>query len=270
MSVRAQAPEFPPDPGELYIPPTVIVMGQEVEVDTTATVPEEVDVFGDSTVIYNPEENTLTLSNVNLLDDTILVAISYAGSEPLIIVLCDSSTIVADSVIISDADVIITGEGTLVAEGIVPLRGSNKARITFDGVTLTVRSLKSHESVRRRVKGVMKLDESGGPALSGFASADFNKTNVTPPDAEYGEVEMEESSGGTTTINALYVVTEDGDVEVVTEFSLTAEGEIQAVEQTRTYRKLDITQPMYNILGLQVDATYKGIVVQQGQTYLLQ
>lgn len=32
---------------------------------------------------------------------------------------------------------------------------------------------------------------------------------------------------------------------------------------------LDLTQPMYNILGIQVDATYHGIVIQRGRTYLL-
>ena len=32
---------------------------------------------------------------------------------------------------------------------------------------------------------------------------------------------------------------------------------------------LDLTLPMYNILGIQVDATYHGIVIQQGHTYLL-
>lgn len=32
---------------------------------------------------------------------------------------------------------------------------------------------------------------------------------------------------------------------------------------------LDLTQPMYNILGIQVDATYHGIVIQRGRTYLM-
>ena len=36
VSARAYAPLFPPDPGELYIPPTVTVFGKEVEVDYAA------------------------------------------------------------------------------------------------------------------------------------------------------------------------------------------------------------------------------------------
>ena len=31
---------------------------------------------------------------------------------------------------------------------------------------------------------------------------------------------------------------------------------------------LDITQPMYNVLGQQVDATYKGIIIQNGYKYI--
>jgi hypothetical protein len=32
---------------------------------------------------------------------------------------------------------------------------------------------------------------------------------------------------------------------------------------------LDINAPMYDILGRQVDATYRGIVIQNGNKYLL-
>lgn len=43
---------------------------------------------------------------------------------------------------------------------------------------------------------------------------------------------------------------------------------VESVENDTDYR-LDPTQPMYNILGVQVDADYKGIVIQNGHKYLL-
>lgn len=44
-----------------------------------------------------------------------------------------------------------------------------------------------------------------------------------------------------------------------------------AVENVPTHDTpaLDLTLPMYNVLGIQVDATYHGIVIQNGYTYLL-
>lgn len=281
VTLRAQTPAFPPDPGQVYVPPTVTIMGQEIVVsdttDTTAVIPKEIDVFGDSTVMYDTEENVLTITSATMeVGDTMQAAISYTGSETLVIVLCDSSTIFADTIISSTSDIVITGDGVLVAEGIVPIIGTPKASITFDSVSMYVRSLRGPEAVRRRIRRGKMLDENGGPALSGFATADFNKTAITPPDAEYGEVEMEESSfpGGTpgsSTINALYVVTESGEAEVLTEFVLTAIADaIEAVESTYSRHELDPSRPMYNMLGIQVSATYKGVVIQDGQTFILQ
>lgn len=43
---------------------------------------------------------------------------------------------------------------------------------------------------------------------------------------------------------------------------------VESVENDTDYR-LDPDQPMYNILGVQVDADYKGIVIQNGHKYLL-
>ena len=277
--IKAQAPEFPPDPGELYIPPVIVIMGDTVNVTDSSSVVTEVDILGDSTIVYNMEENKLTLSSAKLeVGDSIITAISYSGTDTLKIVLNDSSTIIADTVISSQSDVVISGVGTLVAEGIVPIKGVKTANITFDSVTMHVRSLPTPASVRRRIKDGKKLDETGGPALSGFGSADFNKTNVSPSDAEYGplpcsgdDCECEgEDCEEEDDENVLYVVNEDGDVEVVTEFDLTAESDEEAaVPNIKVYHELDLTQPMYNILGLKVDATYKGLVIQQGQTYLL-
>lgn len=277
-AVRADAPAFPDDPGELYVPPVVIIMGQEVIIsdttDTTAIIPKEIDVFGDSTVIYDTEENVLNISGATMeVGDSMQTAISYTGSDTLHIVLTDSSSIFADTVISTNSNIVISGDGILVAEGTVPIIGTEQATIRFDSVTMIVRSLSGPRSVRRRIRGGKQLDEDGGPALSGFASATFNKTVVTPPEAEYGEVETQESWGGDDgKTNALYVTNDEGEKEVLTEFTLTAiaDGTHEAVDDVRTKRELDINRPMYNILGLPVDASYKGIVVQDGYKYLLQ
>lgn len=249
----------------------VTIFGLNIEIPDTIG-EGGVNLLGDSTLMYDPEENTLTFNGLTMeVGDEVSTAISYSGSEPLTIVLNDSSTIFADTVIASLADIIIKGEGTLVAEGVVPIIGTSTAVITFDSVNMHVKSLPSPAAVRRRIKGAKKVDETGGPALSGFASADFNKTNVTPPDADYGEVEMEESAGGTSTvINTLYVTDDDGNKVVVTEFTLTAiADDVQAIEATRTKHTLDPQQPMYNILGTPVSAGYKGIVIQGGQTFII-
>lgn len=276
-SVRAQSPDFPPDPGVVYQPPVVIIMGQEVVItdpeDSTVVIPE-VDVFGDSTVLYDTEENTLTISGAQMeVGDTMKAAISYTGTDTLVIILRDSSTIFADTVISSNADIVIKGEGTLVAEGTVPIIGVPTAGILFDSVTMYVRSLRGPQAVRRRIRGMKQLDETGGPALSGFATADFNKTAVTPPEATYEEVQTEESWGGESgRTMALCVENEQGEPEPLTEFWLTAEGaekQKDAVHNTSVRHELDTHRPMYSILGLPVDATYKGIVVQDGFTYLL-
>lgn len=269
--LSAQTPEFPEDPGNLYIPSVIIIMGDTVDVSDTTTVDKVIDVLNDSTILYDTEENVLTLTNVELTaGDSTVTAISYEGSETLVIVLCDTSSILADTVITSQSDIIITGDGLLVAEGIVPIAGAPTATITFDSVSMYVRSVPSPQALRRRIRYGKKLDETGGPALSGFASADFNKTAITPPDAEYGEVEMEESAGSGT-INCLYVVNENGEIDVLSEFELTAEDDNleDALPNVKVRHALDLTQPVYNILGIQVGANYKGIVVQQGQTYLL-
>lgn len=269
--LSAQTPEFPEDPGNLYIPSVIIIMGDTVDVSDTTTVDKVIDVLNDSTILYDTEENVLTLTNVELTaGDSTVTAISYEGSETLVIVLCDTSSILADTVITSQSDIIITGDGLLVAEGIVPIAGAPTATITFDSVSMYVRSVPSPQALRRRIRYGKKLDETGGPALSGFASADFNKTAITPPDAEYGEVVMEESDGGGT-INCLYVVNENGEIDVLSEFELTAEDDNleDALPNVKVRHALDLTQPMYNILGIQAGANYKGIVVQQGQTYLL-
>ena len=168
---------------------------------------------------------------------------------------------IADTIIASTANIVITGEGMLVAEGTVPIIGTPDATITFEA-NMHVRSLPSAAAVRRRIRDAKfgkKLDETGGPALSGFGSSDFSKVNVSPSGASYGEA---------ATINALYTLNGQGEKVIVTEFETTliATGAGNARER----KALDSTKPMYNILGMQVDAKYKGIVVQDGQKYLLQ
>lgn len=280
MPVAAQVSEgsdnsttpFPPDPGVVYVPPVVVIMGDTIDMsDTTAVLPQEIDVRGDSSIVYKTEENVLVLNSASLsAGDSLTAAISYTGSDTLTIVLRDTSSIVADTVISSQSDIIIKGEGTLTVEGDVPIIGAPTATIIFDSVTMYVRSLPGPAAVRRRVRGLKVTDEDGGPALSGFAAAAFNNTSVTPPEADYGDVEVADAAGIVETINALYVPNADGGRDIVTEFSLTAKGGgLSAITSTHARPTLDTTKPMYNILGVQVDASYKGIVIQQGRKYIL-
>lgn len=260
-----------PIPGTEVQPNTVTIFGQEVVIDSTG-VEERVDFFGDSTLVYDPEDNTLTFSSLNLeVGDSVQTAISYTGSEPLTIVLCDSSVIFADTVISSTADIIIKGEGMLIAEGVTPIVGAPTATIVFDSVSMYVRSLPSPAALRRRIRGIKQTDEDGGPALSGFASADFNKTSVTPPDADYDDVEeTNEVTGETISYRALLIHNADGSKTVLTEFTLTPIADsIDALESTRTPATLDPAQPMYNILGMPVEAGYKGIVLQGGRKFVV-
>ena len=251
-------------------PNVITIFGEEVVItDSTGVGMDEVDILGDSTMIYTPEDNTLTLNNVDLTvgeDET--TAISYTGTETLVIVLNETSTIIADTVISSTADVVITGDGELVAEGTVPIIGVPTANITFDSVTMYVHSTSSPQALRRRIKSGKRLDETGGPALSGFGSADFNKTNVSPSGALYGAVNVPEGNGGLTATNALYIINGDGEQVVLTEFYLTAE-KGTGVEDVREYKEFDPSQPAYSILGVPVDASYRGIVIQNGRSYLV-
>lgn len=219
-------------------------------------------------MIYTPEDNTLTLDNVDLtVGEDVSTAISYTGSQPLIIVLCNFSVIYADTVISSTASIIITGDGQLSVEGTVPIFGLPTASITFNSVNMHARSVPGAQALRRRIRSGRMLDETGGPALSGFGSADFNKTNVSPSGALYGAVNIPDGNGGLTATNALYIVNGNGEQEVLTEFYLTAEA--TGVETVRPNQPFDPTQPAYNILGLQVDASYRGIVIQNGKSFLL-
>ena len=245
--------------------PAVTIFGLDIVVDPTDST-NVVDFYGDSTLVYNPEENTLTLNNLTLeVGEEESTAINYTGTETLTIVLNDSSSIMADTIIASTADVIITGEGTLIAEGTVPIIGVPEANITFDSVNMHVQSLPSAAAVRRRIRGGKRLDETGGPALSGFGSAEFNKVDVTPSDAMYGPI----NNGSSDAMYALYVMNGAGEQQVLSEFTLTAKAdEPNAVEQISTPQAFDPTQPMYNIFGVRVDASYKGIIIQNGNKYL--
>lgn len=258
-----------PIAGDTLEPTEITVFGITITPgDSTNTDP--VDLLGDGTMIYDIEENTLTFNGTEwTVGEEETVAINYTGDVPLTIVLDEASMIIADTVIASTANIVITGEGTLVAEGTVPIIGTPDATITFEA-NMHVRSLPSAAAVRRRIRDAKfgkKLDETGGPALSGFASADFSKVNVSPSGASYGEV-PDESHGEAATINALYTLNGQGEKVIVTEFETTLIA--TGAEDVRERKALDSTKPMYNILGMRVDAKYKGIVVQDGQKYLLQ
>lgn len=256
-------------PGDTIVPIEVTVFGITITPDDSTST-EPIDLLGDSTLVYDPQDNTLTFNGLDWeVGEEETTVINYNGSDPLTIVLNDTSTIMADTIIASAADIIITGEGKLVAEGTVPIVGVKSASITFDSVTMHVRSVPSAQALRRRIKSGKRLDETGGPALSGFGSADFNKTNVSPSDAEYGPVTTTDGNGEETTIDALYTTNDEGEREAVTEFDLTAQADNTGVDTVRVRHDFDPSQPMYNVLGLPVDATYKGIVIQGGQTFLL-
>ena len=129
---------------------------------------------------------------------------------------------------------------------------------------MVVRSIPASAAAMRRLKGLKfgkYVDENGGPALSGFGSADFDKVNISPSDASYGAV----SDGEGGSIYTLYTEN-NGEQEIVTEFETTPKED--AVEKVQTGKMLDVTKPMYNILGMQVDASYEGIVIQQGQKFV--
>lgn len=261
-----------PEPSDTIHEPTVSIFGLDIEIPDTIG-EGGINLLGDSTLMYDPEENTLTFNSLTMeVGEDEGTAISYSGEEPLTIVLNDESSIIADTVIASTGDIIITGTGSLVAEGTVPIIGEESANITFDSVNMYVHSLPSAAAVRRRIRGVKTakdVDENGGPALSGFGNADFNKVNVSPSGASYGAVSTNGESG-TEILHALYVQNGDGSQTVVTEFTLTAiPDDISAVEAARAPQSFDPQQPMYNILGVPVDASYRGIVIQNGQKYLL-
>ena len=269
-------PDFPPDPGVVYVPPIVIIMGDTIDMsDTTQVLPTEIDLLDDGTIVYNTEENTLTLSSASLeVGDVEGTAISYTGTDTLTIVLQDTSSIYADTIINSQSDVIITGDGKLEAVGTVPIIGTPEASITFVYVYMHVQSVPSAAALRRRIQARKSgakfgklLDENGGPAMSGFGSADFGKVNVSPSGANYGSTTDEEGND----INALYVENDDGSHEILTEFETTPKNIEDALPATKHVpHGLDISAPMYNLLGLPVDAGYKGIVLQNGHKYILQ
>lgn len=269
-------PDFPPDPGVVYVPPTVVIMGDTIPLsDNPEENPKEIDLFNDGTAIYNTEENSLTLDSLDMTSEEMSEGtfIGYSGTDTLTIELCNGSRIVSDTIIASESDVVLKGDGKLEAVGTVPIIGVPSASITI-ATNMHVQSVPSRQELRRFIRSGAKfgkkVDETGGPALSGFGSADFGKVNVSPSDA-YGPIEGsgDDPEDPEDDVNALYDYDEEGNQVVVTEFETTVKDEEDALPQVKTRHNLDITQPMYNILGLPVDASYKGLVIQQGQTYLL-
>lgn len=263
--------DFPPDPGVVYVPPTVVINGDTIPLsDNPEENPKEIDLFKDGTAIYNTEENSLTLDSLDMTSEETSEGtfIDYSGTDTLTIELRNESHIISDTIIASESDVVLKGDGKLVAVGTVPIIGVPSASITI-ATNMHVQSVPSREELRRFVRSGAKfgkkLDENGGPALSGFGSSDFDKVNISPSGANYGSTTDDEGND----IYALYTENDDGSHDIVTEFETTVKDEEDALPQVKTRHKLDITQPMYNILGLPVDATYQGLVIQQGQTYLL-
>ena len=257
-------------------PPVMTIFGVEVNIidpNDENNLLDEVDINNDGTLVYNIEENVLVFNGAEMnVGATMSAAINYDCTDPLTIVLQGMSHVVADTVIASAGDIVIRGDGHINAEGMVPIIGTEEANIRFVEVSMHVRSLPSPAAVRERTKGVKfgrKVDENGGPALSGFGSADFDKVNITPSGASYGAVQTTDPASGTpVVIKALHRSNGQGQQEIVTEFELTPEGsENSALETVSERRGIDPGKPMYNLLGVPVDARYRGIVIQQGGVY---
>ena len=64
----------------------------------------------------------------------------------------------------------------------------------------------------------------------------------------------------------LTVTTEDGGFQ---DFLTIYAGVYASVEELKTVTGLDLNAPMYDVLGRQVDNTYRGIIIQNGNKYLL-
>ena len=64
----------------------------------------------------------------------------------------------------------------------------------------------------------------------------------------------------------LTVTTEDGGYQ---DFLTVIVGDGTAVEDIKATTGLDLNAPMYDVLGRQVDKTYRGIVIQNGQSFLI-
>ena len=62
------------------------------------------------------------------------------------------------------------------------------------------------------------------------------------------------------------VTTEDGGFQ---DFLTVIVGTLSSVEDIKRETGLDLNAPMYDVVGRQVDATYKGVIIQNGNKYLL-
>lgn len=252
----------------LAAPPSLTVLGQQVSILDPANpniLLAQVDVFADGKLVYNIEENILTMSGLTLTG--VATAIHYDCADPLTLMLRETSSIKADTVLASHGDLIIMGDGKFVAEGATPIIGAETAMISFQAA-VHARSLTPAAAADRRtgtIKFGKQLDETGGPALSGFGSADFNKVNVSPSDALYGTITVNNPTTGITkAMRALYRINNQGHPEALTEFITTPKPD--ALEQTRQ-QPFDPNKPMFTVLGLPVRAGYTGLVVQQGGVY---
>lgn len=62
-----------------------------------------------------------------------------------------------------------------------------------------------------------------------------------------------------------------GNFEIIEKKNLPSPGEITALPESvsEDLEELDVDQPMYNVLGVQVDRNFRGVVVQKGRRYIL-
>ena len=100
--------------------------------------------------------------------------------------------------------------------------------------------------------------------MSGFGSADFNKTEISPSGAEYSEVSIGTTAeGAPMSIYALHTNNPDGTQTILTEFTLTAvtDGDDDAVENIGDDRS---ATPQKVLIGGQV------YILRNGKKYNLQ
>ena len=168
---------------------------------------------------------------------------------------------------------------TITAEGVVTglKLGTTKISATSmegnysDTLVLTVAPIS--------VKGVKILSGTDGVMNIGTSSNYAIAYEIIPANAANKNTTWESSDPETVQVQntaliiglkngsaVLTVTTEDGGYQ---DFLTIIVGDGTAVEDIKATTGLDLNAPMYDVVGRQVDATYRGIIIQNGNKYLL-
>ena len=129
------------------------------------------------------------------------------------------------------------------------------------------------------VKGVKILSGTDGKMTIGTSSNYAIAYEIIPANAANKNTTWESSDPETVQVQntaliiglkngsaILTVTTEDGGYQ---DFLTVIVGDGTAVEDIKATTGLDLNAPMYDVVGRQVDATYRGIIIQNGNKYLL-